>query len=128
MRADKALFKVNPTLKYEMSIQIEALFELMHEEKEELENENNGGVPFSGRYKEFVTKEHFDKVDLTIRSLENKAESIVADQGHQRDKQRNHQEEQERFSSSFVLYVTIQIVLLLATVLWQVLSLRNFFI
>ena len=37
-----------------------------------------------------VTREHFDKVDLTIQSLENKAESIIADQAYQRDRQFGH--------------------------------------
>ena len=113
LNVNKALFVGNSSLKYECSISIDSLFEKMFEEKEA------SGV---------VTKEHFDRVDATINSLENKAGAIITDQAYQRDRQKWHQDEQQAFSSSFTLYVSIQIVFLIATVLWQVLTLRNFFI
>jgi hypothetical protein len=75
-----------------------------------------------------VTKEHFDQVDRTIQSLENKADAIISDQIYQRQRQRNHQKEQEKFSSSFVLVVAIQLVFIIGTVLYQVLALRRFFV
>ena len=73
VRANRSLFRENPGLKYEMSLQIEALFELMYDEREE---ERAQEVE---KHSSLVTKEHFDKVDLTITSLENKAESIISD-------------------------------------------------
>ncbi len=39
-----------------------------------------------------------------------------------------HRTEQEKYSSNFVLYVSIQLLFLIGTVLWQVLTLRDFFI
>lgn len=63
-------------------------------------------------------KEHFDQVDRAIDSIENKADAIISDQVYQRGRQRGHLKEQEKFSSSFTLYVGIQVVCLVATVLY----------
>ena len=54
-----------------------------------------------------VSREHFDQVDQTIHSLELKADAIISDQLYQRTRQRAHQKEQERFSSTFVMYAGI---------------------
>ena len=64
LNVNRALFAGNPGLKYECSMSIDSLFEKMYEEKVN---------------SEVVTKEHFDRVDATINSLENKAGAIITD-------------------------------------------------
>ena len=118
LRGHKSLYKEDPGIKYEMSIQLEGLFEAQYEQREEDQ------AILEKAPKNLVTKDKMDRVDLLLEELESKAEAIISDQAYQRDHQRGHQEEQENFSSNFVLYVSIQIVFLLGTVLWQVLNLR----
>jgi hypothetical protein len=68
LRANKALFKENPSLKYEMSIELEALFENMHDEKDDEDLAEGGSLSSAAKFakKTIVTKENFDKVDLLI--------------------------------------------------------------
>jgi hypothetical protein len=71
IRGHKSLYKEVPSIKYEMSIQLDGLFESQYEQREEGEISN---VP-----KNLVTKENFDKVDLLMNQLDSKAEAIIAD-------------------------------------------------
>jgi hypothetical protein len=71
IRGHKSLYKEVPSIKYEMSIQLDGLFESQYEQLEEGEISN---VP-----KNLVTKENFDKVDLLMNQLDSKAEAIIAD-------------------------------------------------
>jgi hypothetical protein len=72
-------------MKYEMSIQIEPLFEHLYNAME-----NTTLAVSNGIGKTIVSKQNFDQVDYTIDSVEAKAESIISDQAYQRDKQRHH--------------------------------------
>ena len=77
IKAHKSLFNENPNLKYEMSIQIDSLFENQFEQKEEqleMEQESQGSS-----FKNLITREHYDKVDLMVDSLEARAEAIILD-------------------------------------------------
>jgi hypothetical protein len=66
LRATKKLFNKNPNVKYEMSIQIEALHE-------HYENDPSKGTGPS----RLVMKEHIDKVDEALSSLYTRAETII---------------------------------------------------
>ncbi|CDW87210.1 transmembrane emp24 domain-containing protein 11-like [Stylonychia lemnae] len=123
VRASKALFIRDPNMKYEVSLQIEANYAPTTKEVEELKN-NPGLNPFSN----YVTKDHIDKVDIEIDTLQKKALTILQDQRRQFERQTEHQKEYEKFSSNFVLFVSIQILIIIGTVVWQILSLRKFFV
>ena len=78
LKAHKSLFTEDSKIKYEMSLQLDGLFEAQYEQKEESQMDN---MP-----KNVVTKENFDKVDLLLDQLESKAEAIISDQAYQRDR------------------------------------------
>ena len=44
------------------------------------------GLDNLGQTSRLITREHFDRVDLEIDIMEKKAESIIQDQLHQREK------------------------------------------
>ena len=89
--AHKHLFRDSHGLKYEMGIQTEAITDLQLEVRQEQDKE--GGVPMFQDPRQFLTREHFQEVDLTIRALEGRAEAVIADQAFQRDSQREVQHE-----------------------------------
>ena len=77
---------------------------------------------------DLLTREHMDRVDVQIETLTEKGEIILQDMRYQSQKQAQHQKEHEHFQSNFALCITVQILLLVGTVLWQVVSLRKFFV
>lgn len=69
LRGTKKLFSRNANVKYEMSIQIEAL----HEHYENDPSKNAGPS-------RLLMKEHIDKVDEALSNLYQRAETIIQDQ------------------------------------------------
>lgn len=102
LRGTPELFKDKPQQKYEMSIQFEPLHELLDEVQREI-----GVAPTINLASKIVSKDHIDKVDIEIDQLYKKAQTIINEQRYQREKQLNFKEEQIKFSSNFVLYVSL---------------------
>eukprot|EP00347_Sterkiella_histriomuscorum_P011358 403372758 len=121
IHGSRDIFNKDVNIKYEMSIQIEGTH--VHADTDEHAQQQSGFSADS-----FVTREHIDKVDIEIDLLLKKAETIVQDQRRQRERQLEHQNEYERFSSNFVLIVSVQISVIVITVVWQIISLKNFFV
>ena len=81
LKAHKSLFHDNPNLKYEMSIQIDSLFESQFETREEQQEMEEQKASLT-QFKNLITREHYDKVDLMVDSLESRAEAIILDQAY----------------------------------------------
>lgn len=78
IRGHKSLFKEDLSVKYEMSLQMDGLFEEQYEQREE-----EGLI--TTKPKNLVSKDNIDRVDLLLEQLESRAQAIIQDQAYQRD-------------------------------------------
>ena len=67
-------------------------------------------------------------MDERLQTLQAKAHVILQDMEYQQRKQTAYKREHEKLSSNYVLFVSVQILVFIGSVVWQILTLRNFFV
>ena len=75
-----------------------------------------------------VHRDHLFMVEELITELVSRSEDIINNQRYEAEKEDEFSHSHQVFVSSFVMFTTLQIIFLLASAVWQICSLRNFFV
>ena len=78
-------------------------------------------------YTEVAKKEHLSALEVEVRRLNNKAKDIMAQQGYQREREISFRDTAESTNSRVQWWSIGQTVIMIASAVWQVLHLKEYF-
>jgi len=78
-------------------------------------------------YEELAKQEHFSALEVSIRRLSDRLRDIRAEQNYQRNREAVFRNTSESTNSRVVWWSVVQTLILVATGMWQISHLKNFF-